>query len=118
MRKRAATLMAGLAIIATANSVTGEPAQPYMPGLVEFMMNVQSHHTKLWLAGNGRNWDLADYQADELKELLEDIAKRVPDYKGTPVGKMIESITMPPIGEDESANKARALERFKVDLRK
>src|SRR5262245_13550235 len=114
MSKLAAALMASLAIMATANSVTGEPAEPYMPGLVEFMMNVQSHHTKLWLAGNGRNWDLADYQADELKELLEDIAKRVPDYKGTPVGKMIESITMPPIGEVESAIKARDLARFTV----
>jgi hypothetical protein len=36
-------------------------------------------------------------QVDELKELLEDIAKRVPDYKGAPVGQMIEAVTLPPI---------------------
>jgi hypothetical protein len=59
-----------------------------------------------------RNWDLADYQVDELKELLEDIAKRVPDYKGAPVGNMIESTTMPPIGDVESAIKARDLAKF------
>ena len=65
-----------------AGSATGEPAKPYEPGLVEFMMTVQSHHAKLWLAGNARNWELADYQVDELKELLEDIAKRIPDLQG------------------------------------
>jgi hypothetical protein len=105
-------LMAGLAIAAATNNATSQPAQPYMPSLVEFMINVQSHHAKLWLASVARNWDLADYQVDELKELLEDIAKRVPDYKGTPVGKMIESITMPPIGDIESAIKARDWAKF------
>ena len=112
MSKPVVALMAGLAIVAATNNATSEPAQPYTPSLVEFMMNVQSHHAKLWLAGNARNWDLAEYQVDELKELLEDIAKRVPDYKGTPVGKMIESTTMPPIGDVESAIKARDLAKF------
>ena len=71
------------------------------------MMHVQSHHAKLWLAGNARNWELADYQVDELKELLEDIAKRIPVYKDVPVGKMIEATTMAPIGDVEAAIKAR-----------
>ena len=88
-------------------AVTSEPAKPYEPGLVEFMMHVQSHHAKLWLAGNARNWDLADYQVDELKELLEDIAKRIPVYKDVPVGKMIEATAMAPIGDVEAAIKAR-----------
>ena len=100
-------LMTSLAIVAAANSANSEPAQPYTPGLVEFMMTVQSHHSKLWLSGNARNWELADYQVDELKEVLEDVAKRVPDYKGTPVGKMIEAATMPPISDIERAIKNR-----------
>ena len=99
--KSATALMTSLAIVAATNSAGGESAQPYTPGLVEFMMTVQSHHSKLWLAANARNWELADYQVDELKELLEDIAKRVPDYKGTPVGKMIEAVSMPPISDVE-----------------
>ena len=97
---------------ATTGAQPASPSQPYTPGLVEFMMHVQSHHAKLWLAGNARNWDLADYQVDELKELLEDIAKRVPDYKGTPVGQMIEAITMPPISDIEGAIKARDSGKF------
>ena len=112
MRKSAIAFMAGVAIVTAANSATGEPAQSYTPRLVEFMLSVQSHHAKLWLAGNARNWDLADYQVDELKELLEDIAKRVPTYRDVPVGQMIESATMPPIGDIEAALKARDNAKF------
>lgn len=107
MKKTALALVAGVAIVTAAGSATSEPAKPYEPGLVEFMMLVQNHHAKLWLAGNVRNWELADYQVDELKELLEDIAKRIPVYKDVPVGKMIEATTMAPIGDVEAAIKAR-----------
>jgi hypothetical protein len=112
MKTRAFAAIAGIVLAITPFHAAGEPMQPYAPGLVEFMVQVQHHHTKLWLAGNARNWDLADYQADELKELLEDIAKRIPDYKGTPVGKMIEAVTMPPIGDIEAAIKARDSKKF------
>jgi hypothetical protein len=114
MLKRSAQTCALVAALALAPSTKaiGETAKPYAPGLVEFMMQVQSHHAKLWLAGNVRNWELADYQLDELKELLEDIAKRIPEYKGTPVGKMIESTTMPPVGETEAAIKTRDSGKF------
>ena len=105
MKQPFAALLAGIAFAAPTSGAICQTPQPYAPGLVEYMTMVQSHHVKLWLAANARNWDLADYQVDELKELLEDIAKRVPDYKGVPVGKMIETVTMPPIGEVETAIK-------------
>ena len=107
MNKAALALVAGITIATMANQAAGEPAKPYEPGLVEFMLTVQSHHAKLWLAGNARNWELAEYQADELKELIEDIATRVPVYKDVPVGKMIEAATLPPLDEIEKAIKAR-----------
>jgi hypothetical protein len=112
MKQGAIAGMTGLMIAVGSFHAAGEPAQPYAPGLVEFMMTVQVHHSKLWLAGNARNWDLADYQADELKELLEEIAKRVPEYKGVPVGKMIEAATIPPLGDIETAIKARNSGQF------
>jgi hypothetical protein len=106
-----ATIAAATLVIAT-NSAPGEPAKPYEPGLIEYMAHVQSHHVKIWLAGNARNWELADYQVDELKELLEDVAKRVPKYRDVPVGQMIETTTMAPIGELEAAVKARDSKAF------
>ena len=114
MKQPIAALLAGLAFAAATSGVGGQTPQPYAPGLVEYMMTVQSHHAKLWLAANARNWDLADYQAEELKELLEDIAKRVPDYKGVPVGKMIEAVTMPHISDVETAIKKRDGAQFTV----
>lgn len=112
MKKLALTLMTGVVVAAAAGSATSEPAKPYEPGLVEFMLQVQSHHTKLWLAGNARNWELADYQAEELEELLEDIAKRIPAYKDVPVGKMIEATAIPPIDDIKAAVKSRDSKAF------
>jgi len=97
----------GFTLATVASAAISEPAKPYEPGLVEFVLTVQSHHAKLWLAGNASNWDLAEYQADELKELIEDIATRVPVYKDVPVGKMIEASSLPPLGDVEKAIKAR-----------
>src|SRR5690349_11982887 len=89
---------AGIAAVLMARVAAGEPAKESQgPGLVEIMMATQSHHAKLWLAGSASNWDLADYQIDELKEGLEDAAKGISDYKGVPIGRMIENLMMPPI---------------------
>src|SRR5690242_16535093 len=88
-----------------------QPAIPdkpaFTPGLGEFMTFTQVRHAKLWLAGNAGNWELADYEIDELKEGLEDVAKYVPTYKDMPVGRMIESTIMKPIADVEQAIKAR-----------
>ena len=112
MNKTALAFVAGFTFVTATGIAVSEPAKPYEPGLIEFMAHVQSHHAKIWLAGNARNWDLADYQVDELKELLEDVAKRVPKYRDVPVGQMIESTTMAPIGEIEAAIKARDSKAF------
>jgi hypothetical protein len=89
-----------------------QPANPATPGLGEFMTFTQIRHAKLWLAGNVGNWELADYEIDELKEGLEDVAKYVPTYKDMPVGKLIESTIMKPIAEVEQAIKARDRSKF------
>src|SRR5215204_302498 len=85
-----------------------QPAETaYKPELIEFMIFTQIRHAKLWLAGNAANWELAEYEIDELKEVLEKAAKHVPDYKGMPVGKMIESSAMGPIENLEKVIKAK-----------
>ncbi|MGH2563654.1 MAG: hypothetical protein ACRDE5_04015, partial [Ginsengibacter sp.] len=40
----------------------------YAPGLGEIMGGIQMHHAKLWYAGINDNWELAQYEIDELKE--------------------------------------------------
>ena len=116
MSKTTIAAAAGLAIVLTDAPAIGEAVKDsHGPGLVETMMATQNHHAKLWLAGNARNWECAEYQVDELKEgLQEDAAKHIPDYKGVPVGSMIEFFMLPPIVEVESAIKARDREKFAV----
>jgi hypothetical protein len=86
--------------------------EPYSSGIAEIMIMTQIRHAKLWLAGDVRNWDLADYQIDELKEGLEDVVKHFPVYKDMPVGQMIETTVMAPIAEVEKAIKARDRAKF------
>jgi hypothetical protein len=101
----AVTLSAGIAI--------SEPAkEQHGPSLIDFMITIQNHHAKLWYAGNASNWEHADYQADELKEALEDAGKLIPDYKGVPVRSMIDNLAMPPIDDIESAIKAKDRAKF------
>ncbi len=61
------------------------------PGLGEIMSVIQQHHAKLYYAGSLENWELADYQLDEIKEGLEDAAKYHPQFKTviTPLSVLI-----------------------------
>jgi hypothetical protein len=52
----------------------------YFPGLGEFMARIQTNHAKLWLAGEARNWELAE------KEVFSDVQDFIPRYKDIPVG--------------------------------
>ena len=80
--KKLFALSALLALSFYPAAVSGQqqPQSGYKPELIEFMIFTQIRHTKLWLAGNAGNWELADYEIDELKEVLENAAKHVPDY--------------------------------------
>jgi hypothetical protein len=93
-----------------AGSGGAKPA--YAPGLGDFMLTAQARHAKLWLSGNAQNWELAEYELEELKEGFEDTAKLVPTYKEVPVAQMIETMILPPIGEVESAVKSRDRTKF------
>jgi hypothetical protein len=43
--------------------------------LSEIMVLQQMRHIKLWFAGDARNWPLADYEIDQLKDGFDDVAK-------------------------------------------
>jgi len=40
------------------------------PGLGDLMLNMQVHHNKLWFAGKEENWPLAQFEHDEIMEIL------------------------------------------------
>jgi len=45
----------------------------YRPGLGEYMLGIQLHHSKLWFAGINNNWKLAEYEIGEIKESFDGI---------------------------------------------
>jgi hypothetical protein len=40
------------------------------PGLGELMLGLQVHHNKLWFAGREENWPLAQFEFDEIMEIV------------------------------------------------
>ena len=67
---------------ATPSSAT---AEAYTPGLGEIMTLQQMRHTKLWLAGEAGNWDLAAYEVKEIGEGFDDVVKFHPTHEDSPV---------------------------------
>jgi hypothetical protein len=57
------------------DSLESKFANTYKPGFGEFMSSIQAHHSKLWFAGQNKNWKLADFEVHEIMEAIEDIQK-------------------------------------------
>jgi hypothetical protein len=65
----------------------------YVPGLGDLMIGrVQPRHTKIWLAGKEKNWPLAAYELDELREALEEVARYQPHWNDLPIAEMVNSV--------------------------
>jgi hypothetical protein len=84
----AAVTLTALACGQRSQAGTAAPAavsEAYAPGLGELMTLQQMRHTKLWLAGQAGNWELAAYELDELGEGFDDVVKFHPTHKDSPV---------------------------------
>ena len=53
--------------------------QTYTPSLAVVMELIQLSHFKLWLAGNLRNWPLAEYELSQMKGTLQDARTLFPN---------------------------------------
>jgi len=96
-------------------ALAAQPAkEPYAPGLGEFMAATQLRHAKLWFAGQAKNWDLAAYEIDEIKEGLEDAAKQYPTHDGLPVADMIKASIEAPLDQLEKAVGAKSSTKFAI----
>jgi hypothetical protein len=104
MRSIYIAALCALAVTASAQNKSDEShahhapkATAYVPGLGEIMSLQQMRHAKLWLAGSQKNWPLADYELDELREGFDDVQKLHATHDGIPVGAMAKSLTTPPV---------------------
>ena len=85
MNRRSVVIISALAMsfpVAAAEKQSdqlGSQQQTYTPSLAVVMGLIQVSHFKLWLAGNLRNWPLAEYQLSQMRAALHDCRVLFPD---------------------------------------
>jgi hypothetical protein len=65
--------------------------QAFVPSLAVVMQLIQLSHFKLWLAGNLRNWPLADYELSQMKATLQDARTLFPNVPGADTRSISQS---------------------------
>src|SRR5258708_28970133 len=66
----------------------GRQQQTYTPSLAVVMGVIQLSHFKLWLAGNLRNWPLAEYELSQMNATLQDARALFPNMSAADTSAM------------------------------
>src|SRR5437762_2181024 len=104
-------------LITLGSACRGTPrAEPYTPGLGEIMTLQQMRHTKLWLAGQAGNWDLAAYEIKEIGEGFDDILLYHPTHEESPVAPKdaIPRMVTAPVADLRSAIEHKDTQAFEA----
>ena len=89
------------------------PPNAFNPGLDDLMtVLVEPRHSKLFYAGARRNWELAAFQARELRSSFRRISTAIPHYLDRNVAETIASLIEPKIKATEDAIAAADSARF------
>jgi hypothetical protein len=96
-----------------------QPVQPdYHPSLGDLMtMAVQPRHIKLGLAGRAREWGYLTYEASELRNAFNRVARTVPTYRGQDMAAMVAANIKDPLDQLDAAIKAKDGRRFDAAYR-
>jgi hypothetical protein len=78
------------------------------------MAATQMCHSKLWFAGQARNWALAAYGLDEIKEGFDDITRFHPVHEGSHVATraILPNLMAVPLARLQAAIKAQNPDEF------
>lgn len=79
----------------------------FTPGLHTLMVEMGTRHATLWFAGDASNWELADYMAHELAEVVESVQELHPEYDEIPIASLMREMGAPQIADVEAAIDAR-----------
>ena len=83
-----------------------------VPGLGEYMTTIQLHAGKLWFAAAAANWELAEYELDELKETMETVKKLNAEKNGVKITNVMDSVLQTQIAELEKSIKQKSRPEF------
>jgi hypothetical protein len=87
-------------------------AKELAPGLGEYMTTIQLHAGKLWFAAKATNWELADYELDELKETMEAVKKLNLEKNGVKISSVMDGVLQTQITQLESFIKQKKTLEF------
>ena len=77
------------------------------PGLGEYMTTIQLHAGKLWFAAKAANWQLAQYELDELKETMEAAKGLNAEKNGVKISNVLDSVLQTQIVELDKSIKSK-----------
>ena len=87
-------------------------AKESAPGLGEYMTTIQLHAGKLWFAAKASNWDLAEYELDELKETMEAAKALHAEKNGIKISNVLDSILQTQVAELDKSIKSKNQTEF------
>src|SRR6516165_4161545 len=112
LKMKLRSLCVALALLAGSGSIGLAQSDRYTPRLSEIMRMAQTQHLKLWLAAKAQNWDLATYEAQQLKTSLADAALL---YDNLPVSNV--TTLLPPLQSLLDAASAKNARNFADGMR-
>lgn len=75
-----ATTNADMEIAALRKEIAELKKSAYHPELGEQMLTIQIRHARLWFAGRARNWTLAAFELQEIKEAFDAVVEQNPEH--------------------------------------
>ena len=87
-------------------------ARESMPGLGEYMTTIQLHAGKLWFAAKASNWELAQYELDELKETMEAAKGLNAEKNGVKISSVLDSVLQTQVAELDKSIKSKSPAEF------
>lgn len=87
-------------------------AKESAPGLGEYMTTIQLHAGKLWFAAKVLNWELAQYELDELKETIEAAKGLNAEKNGIKISSVLDSVLQTQVAELDKSIKRKSPTEF------
>jgi hypothetical protein len=103
---------------AVAPCAAADASKAYVPDLGDFMGLTQLRHFKLWYAGRTKDWDLADYEIEQIRLSFSNALSFHPKFGDLDMAKMIETDTYEPLDALKKAVAARDPKAFGVEFGK
>jgi hypothetical protein len=81
-------------------------------GLGEYMTTIQLHVGKLWFAAKASNWELAQYELDELKETMEAAKGLNAEKNGVKISGVLDSVIQTEVAALDESLKSKNHSQF------